>query len=483
MRYLMMLLLSLTMLVGMGQDTTFLYTIGSPADEYALKVKPIQDDFLILANSGDSVFEANSNAVVLRVDINGNVLNSIMVGSAGTDVALDFEVLSNGSFIVVGFANQSSAEYKSFIIGFDSNGNKLFENYSNEVDLFKLEHVFNWDQKVYISGSSFYENSNISLIQINSSNGEVIDQISLDSTSDYEIASIYQTRDTGLLIAGSKMISNDSTDAFLMKLNKLGEVLWETNFSSSANDAFLDVAELSDSNIIAVGYTAGFGEFGDEDILLYKVDQFGDSLKQDVRGYNISGNNKSDRANCVAVNGGDSILVSGYSETYSYGMKDLFLSMNNFNVGDLPGSTTAGTLENDFAIDILPYRKGMVGVGTIENQTLGGSDVLFFVRKRFSNFGGTKIVLVEKELTYDALVLGQNEIESNKGALISRTENKLVVSGVQFPNQSSWQIFDLQGKLVSNQFGSNCQLPNQAGLYIVKMNNDEYSKTVKSIVY
>ncbi|MBL7883281.1 MAG: hypothetical protein JNL69_04395, partial [Bacteroidia bacterium] len=94
--------------------------------------------------------------------------------------------------------------------------------------------------------------------------------------NDYDYAySVTQTFDRGYVVAGSTSSQGyGSTDAYVLKTDSLGNVLWQRYFGGINIDRFYSVTETPDSGLVMAGYTNSLGA-GGYDMLVVKTNKLG----------------------------------------------------------------------------------------------------------------------------------------------------------------------------------------------------------------
>ncbi|SFN33738.1 RHS repeat-associated core domain-containing protein [Chitinophaga sp. YR627] len=70
------------------------------------------------------------------------------------------------------------------------------------------------------------------------------------------IYDVIRTPDNGFLLAGSTMIANNNNNAYLIRTNSKGDVLWAKHYGSFGTDNFLKVRNTTDGGFIAMGTIA-----------------------------------------------------------------------------------------------------------------------------------------------------------------------------------------------------------------------------------
>jgi hypothetical protein len=91
---------------------------------------------------------------------------------------------------------------------------------------------------------------------------------------------------------GDIIATHGETDAFLLKTDKLGNILWSKTYGGSLNETFYNLIELKNGDIIAIGtcgsnnqqVTGHHGTPGTDDVWLVKTDKAGTLTKQHCYG-------------------------------------------------------------------------------------------------------------------------------------------------------------------------------------------------------
>ena len=128
--------------------------------------------------------------------------------------------------------------------------------------------------------------------------------------------SVVVTSDSSYALAGHTNSSGSGGfDFYLVRTSNLGVPLWEKQYGGTDWDKAYDLIQLSDSGFVMVGETYSFGN-GNNDAYIIRTDKFGDTLW--TRTY---GGTEADFANAVIADG-DSLIVVGGTESQSNGMTD-----------------------------------------------------------------------------------------------------------------------------------------------------------------
>jgi len=136
--------------------------------------------------------------------------------------------------------------------------------------------------------------------------------------------SIQQTTDGGYIIAGrTASFGAGSVDAWLLKTDQLGNIIWTNTFGGSGDDWGRSVQQTSDGGYILTGWTQSFGP-GYFAAWLIKTDPLGDSLWT-----KLFGGNESDYGYYIqqssVIPGDEGYIVGGGTSSSGAGLIDAWL--------------------------------------------------------------------------------------------------------------------------------------------------------------
>ncbi len=147
---------------------------------------------------------------------------------------------------------------------------------------------------------------------------------------------IEPTKDGGFVIAGYSYsyAKTGSHDAWIVKIDKEGETVWENTFGGGSSDELFSLVELVDGSIIAVGYTDAYSQTSatnmantnkdGNDILLVKMTAKGDDLW--VRNIGGLGNQ---RCYDLKIAKDGNIVLAGYQEDAETKNTDILVLKTN----------------------------------------------------------------------------------------------------------------------------------------------------------
>jgi hypothetical protein len=133
--------------------------------------------------------------------------------------------------------------------------------------------------------------------------------------------SVQQTSDGGYVVAGYTVSfgAGNSSDVWLIKTDASGDTLWTKTFGGSNSDGGYSVQQTSDGGYIVTGGTHSFGA-GDYDVWLIKTDASGGTSWTKT-----FGGDSKDMGHSVQQTAEGGYVVTGYTESFGAGDKDLWL--------------------------------------------------------------------------------------------------------------------------------------------------------------
>ncbi len=165
-----------------------------------------------------------------------------------------------------------------------------------------------------------------------------------DSGSEWGEA-VVTTQNGGYALAGyTNSYGAGGFDFYFVKTNGMGVPEIEKSYGGADWDKAYDMVELPDGGFVMVGETYSFGA-GNNDIYIVRTDDIGDTIW--TRTY---GGTEADYANAVLLDG-DSLVVVGGTESFGNGMTDGIILKYHID-GALGWMKTAGKERDDYFMGI-----------------------------------------------------------------------------------------------------------------------------------
>jgi uncharacterized delta-60 repeat protein len=282
-----------------------------PDPDLAFGVAIDSDNTIVVVGYDDSL--GNNQWRIEKLATSGeSVWNYTTNPSAQADVANDVAVDSDNNIVVVGYDNNAS-DNQWRIMKINATGNLLWEyvtNPSPNTDRAQAVAVDSYNN-IIVAGYDSNTTSNKSqwrIMKFNSTGSlswwNTIDFNTTYYDEAYDIA--VDSHDNIIVVGYDSLLCNYQWR--IMKFNSTGSLVWEnaTNPSSSI-DVAQAVAIDSNDNIIVVGYD---NSLSNNQWRIMEFNAIGDSLWE----YVTNPSPGIDRAQAIAVDSNDRIIVAGYDE-------------------------------------------------------------------------------------------------------------------------------------------------------------------------
>jgi len=242
-------------------------TMGGLAEDELYSAQRTNDGNIILAGETYSFGTGSYNGWCVKLDASGNVLWQKLYGGAGYDSALAVRATSDGGYVLAGHTSSFGAGNRdAWIVKLDASGNAVW-------------------QKAYGGASAEYAYA------------------------------IRETPDGGYILAGVTFsFGAGGEDAWCLRLDASGNVVWQKTYGGANSDSFWDVQLTADGGYIVTGDTRSYGA-GSVEAWCIKLDGSGNVQWQKTYGGASIENGKR-----VFVTADGGYLVCG--ETISFGLGD-----------------------------------------------------------------------------------------------------------------------------------------------------------------
>ena len=215
---------------------------------------------------------------IIKLDAFGTLLWSKSYGGSFSDTAYSAVETQTGDFIIVGSSDSDDADintnigsYDFWVLKLSSSGNMLWEKSFGGSEIDRARDVaLTSDGNFLITGDSRSSNndltnnygvSDIWIIKIDP-NGELIWEKSFGGSNFDGVQAISIAENDSFLISGNSRSSDidlvqnkGNNDAWIFSINFHGIIQWQTNLGGSNIDLFMDVVELENGSVVAVGNT------------------------------------------------------------------------------------------------------------------------------------------------------------------------------------------------------------------------------------
>jgi len=253
-----------------------------------------------------------TDSILVLADVNGNTWDSayhfpLLTNYTDSTQLLIFKMDTTGKIAWYKFYGGSSAEYaKSITRTKDGNFLVLASTQSNDGDV-----------------TNYQGGKDIWLLKINGTNGNIIWKKTYGSALNEIPHDMEVLADESILVAGSADASAffpsayTNANAFLMKLDKDGNVIWKRTFGGNNDEEIRNFIPVNDGGFACVGTTnSNSGDmppgFGGTDVFVSKLKS--DGSLQWIKMY---GNTDNDVAGDIVYSSCDSSIFASYTKQYN----------------------------------------------------------------------------------------------------------------------------------------------------------------------
>lgn len=274
-------------------------TYGGVGDDAALSVVKTPDFGYLMAGLTGSYGQGASDAYILKTDSVGNFLWYKTYGGGNIDIAKKIIQVPSGGYFVAGYSNSQTLDYDFWMFKMDEAGDTV------------------WSRK--IGGTDW----------------------------DRAYSAVTNSNEEYFVVGETYSGNNQYSDGLIIKLDSVGNTLWQKNLSLGGNNALKDVIRISDTRYAAVGTAEdGTGQTTDGFVLFFD----GDGNFMDTVYYNFGFN---EYLNCMAISPASEIMLGGYY-TYDTTAFPKSIQIKIDSTGGVLFQLLAGTAD-DFGMQVLSY--------------------------------------------------------------------------------------------------------------------------------
>jgi len=254
-------------------------TFDKDKDDIAYSIIQTKDGGYTIAGGTGRRNWGEVNCWVIKLDAKGNVEWDNDFGGIGWDEIYSIIQTKSGGFIAAGSTWSKGAGRGDVCIAkLDRRGYLVWNKTFGGSDYDEARSIIQTDDEDYaIAGftvSEDTEDRNVWVIKLDKKGNKIWDK-TLGGTSEEWANSIVQTEDKGYMVAGwTKSMGAGKTDAWIIKLNKRGDLVWDRTFGGSEDDEAHSIIQTEDGGYAIAGWTESKGA-GNADVWVIKLDEGG----------------------------------------------------------------------------------------------------------------------------------------------------------------------------------------------------------------
>lgn len=321
-------------------------TIGGSGDEQAYCIQQTSDGGYIVAgysNSNDGDVSGNHGSTdvwVVKLDGTGSLIWQKALGGSLIDAAYSIQQVPGG-YILAGYTWSSDGDVSGFhgawdfwVVRLSSSGFLIWQKAlggQSEDEAHSIQRTS--DGGYIVAGRTVSNDGDVSgnhgnwdywVVKLNSS-GNLIWQKALGGSSTDRAYAVRQTSDGGYIVAGESF-SNDGDvsgnhgdfDQWIVKLDGLGNLVWQRSLGGGAIDRAYAVQQTSDGGYIVLGESSSnngdiSGNHGSYDLWMVKLDNLGNLTWQKAMG----GSNTDSGRSLEETSDGE-LIVAGYTSSNNW---------------------------------------------------------------------------------------------------------------------------------------------------------------------
>ncbi len=272
--------------------------LGGPNADFAYAVEQTADNGFIITGFTSFFDSSDDDVLLIKTDEHGNLIWNKTYGGSRSDVGWESIQTSDGGYLTVGFTESSGEGFADgLLLKTDAMGNTLWTNTvgGNAWDMFYG--IDETDDGGFICAGKTASNENGKddawLVKINASGG-VLWNTTFGGTEHDVAHSVQQTTDGGFIIAGyTESFGSGWQDAWVIKTDDQGKMMWQKTIGGESYDVAWEIQQIHDEGYILVG-TTDSNENRNQQILLARLDASADLVWMNTfgddghaRGYSV----------------------------------------------------------------------------------------------------------------------------------------------------------------------------------------------------
>jgi len=256
--------------------------LGTPHDDHAGQVLETSDGGFILIGDQDNSGQGDSDIWLIKTNSQGDSLWTRSYGGTQSDQGYDILADEDGGFVLLGSTeSQGNGGKDIWLFKIDVNGNEQWSHtYGNGSDDVghSMIHTYDGGYMIrYVIESYGEGNTAVGLLRLGPNREEVWTR-TIGGSKGIAGTSFQRISDDEYVMSCSLFDNGDNAyNAYLIKINDSGDILWDASFGDIENDKARSVIQTLDGGYAMVGSTNNFGN-GDKftsDLWLIKTDSKG----------------------------------------------------------------------------------------------------------------------------------------------------------------------------------------------------------------
>jgi parallel beta-helix repeat protein len=374
-------------------------TYGGVEDDEPWAIIQTADGGYALTGSTYSFGAGGGDVWLVRTDDSGNMLWNKTYGGASTDVAYSIIQTNDGGYALAGTTYSSGAGLSDFwLLKTDRNGtamwSKTYGGTGNDIAMSMVQTV-DGDYALVGSTQSFGAGNWDAWLVKTDKDGNVLFDHTYGGTGNDGARSLVQTSDGGFAMTGSTVsFSVGLSDFWLIKTDANGTTQWSKTYGGSNWDDPYAMIQTSDGGYVLAGCSQSFGS-GAGDFWLIKTDASGNHVWNKTYG-----GTSEDRPYSLTQTFDGGYALVGYTYSFGAGDSDLWFVRTSTD-GNARWNQTYGGTSEDYARSMVQTSDGGYALGG-STRSFGAGGVDYWLIKTAGE--SSAIIVPDQYLTIQEAV-------------------------------------------------------------------------------
>jgi len=437
-------------LFSLAQKDTIahLYAIGGIGIDVGESIEATSDGGYIIVGSNSTNTTGNTDVYLLKVDSLINIEWSYSLGGTNNDWGYAVKQTYDKGYIIATSSNSyGNGGYDAVLMKRDSLGNyEWTKKYGGNDWDFVYDLTITYDSGFVFCGETYNNTagqSDVFVVRTNK-NGDTLWTKTIGGNLIDKGNSIIETSDSSIVIAGLTNTTTDSTQAYIIKVSKTGQLLWDSAYGGgNGYDMANSVIETANGEYVIAGTTTSYNTNNDKDFYLARTDNNGTLIWQS----NFGNPGEEEIFEVYEDNIGNLINV-GFTKAAGSGGKDaelFYIGASGWWMGISP--TYGTSLDEWFKSFAIGLNGNFCMLGTTNSYGNGLNDV--FVVRVDTIFANQPTILITFN---DSIPLTIKDTENNSTISIypNPTQQFLMISISEIKGNTPYffELYDLQGKSI-----------------------------------
>ncbi len=249
--------------ISLEGKLTWQKNLGGKLDEFAGGIAGTNDGGALVVGDSKSYGEGDKDVYIAKLDKNGKLLSAHTVGGEKDDSATALTRTRDGKFVLVGSRElEYTGNTDFFVMKLDQNGKKIWVQtyggeYADTLDGVTAT-VDNGIVAIGKTRSYGSEQTDLTVMKYDADGKLIWHKIYGFKYYEYGNA-VATTRDGGFILAGgTNTLGKGNHSAYVLALDKAGELIWSHVYGDERKDVAHGVARMSDGSVIVVGESNSF---------------------------------------------------------------------------------------------------------------------------------------------------------------------------------------------------------------------------------